>query len=297
MKFKNTVIAVGVGLFTTLLSACGGSTQVEQTPVISHAEGEEVVIATSVAVTEILDALGVKVAGVPTTSYELPESVKDAVEIGNPMSPDLEIIKSLNPTVVVSVDTLGSDYMALFEQNNIPSQFVSLQSLEGLKEAITTLGQRFEVEEKADELITQIEDKEASIQAEVAELEKPQILLLFGAPGATMIATSQSYVGNLVEIVGGENIIDESAAYTTLNKEYIATLNPDQILVMIHALPEATKAALEQEMATDTMWQSMSAVQEGRVVFLDHNYFGLSADLSVIEGLELLKEIIHTTGE
>ena len=297
MKFKNIVIAVGVGLFTMLLSASGSSPQEEQPPVISHAEGEEVVIATSVAVTEILDALGVKVAGVPTTSYELPESVKDAVEIGNPMSPDLEIIKSLNPTVVVSVDTLGSDYMALFEQNNIPSQFVSLQSLEGLKEAITTLGQRFEVEEKADELITQIEDKEASIQAEVAELEKPQILLLFGAPGATMIATSQSYVGNLVEIVGGENIIDESAAYTTLNKEYIATLNPDQILVMIHALPEATKAALEQEMATDTMWQSMSAVQEGRVVFLDHNYFGLSADLSVIEGLELLKEIIHTTGE
>ena len=297
MKFKNTVIAVGVGLFTTLLSACGGSTQDEQPPVISHAEGEEVVIATSVAVTEILDALGVKVAGVPTTSYELPESVKDAVEIGNPMSPDLEIIKSLNPTVVVSVDTLGSDYMALFEQNNIPSQFVSLQSLEGLKEAITTLGQRFEVEEKADELITQIEDKEASIQAEVAELEKPQILLLFGAPGATMIATSQSYVGNLVEIVGGENIIDESAAYTTLNKEYIATLNPDQILVLFHALPEATKAALEQVMATDTMWQSMSAGQEGRVVFLDHNYFGMSPDLSVIEGLDLLKEIIHNTGE
>ena len=297
MKFKNIVIAVGVGLFTMLLSACGSSTQEEQPPVISHAEGEEVVIATSVAVTEILDALGVKVVGVPTTSYELPESVKDAVEIGNPMSPDLEIIKSLNPTVVVSVDTLGSDYMALFEQNNIPSQFVSLQSLEGLKEAITTLGQRFEVEEKADELITQIEDKEASIQAEVAELEKPQILLLFGAPGATMIATSQSYVGNLVEIVGGENIIDESAAYTTLNKEYIATLNPDQILVMIHALPEATKAALEQEMATDTMWQSMSAVQEGRVVFLDHNYFGMSPDLSVIEGLDLLKEIIHNTGE
>ena len=294
MKFKNIAVVVGVGLFTTLLSACGAPSQEEQPPVISHEEGEEVVVATSVAVTEILDALGVKVAGIPTTSYDLPESVKDAVEIGNPMSPDLEIIKSLNPTVVVSVDTLGSDYMTLFEQNNIPSQFVSLQSLEGLKEAITTLGQRFEVEEKADELITQIEDKQASIQAEVAELEKPQILILFGAPGATMIATAQSYVGNLVEIVGGENVINESAAYTALNKEYIATLNPDQILVMIHALPEATKAALEQEMATDTMWQSMTAVKEGRVVFLDHNYFGMSADLSVIEGLELLKEIIHT---
>ena len=62
-----------------------------------------------------------KVSGVPKTSYELPESTKGAVEIGNPMSPDLEIIKSLNPTLVVSVDTLGSDYMNLFIENNIPS--------------------------------------------------------------------------------------------------------------------------------------------------------------------------------
>ncbi len=67
-------------------------------------------MATSVAVTEILDELGVKVSGVPTSSYDLPESTKDAVKVGNPMNPDLEIIKSLNPDVVVSVDTLGEDY-------------------------------------------------------------------------------------------------------------------------------------------------------------------------------------------
>ena len=85
---------------------------------------KKVVIATSVAVTEILDELGVKVSGVPTTSYALPETTKDAVEVGNPMSPDLEVIKSLNPTVVVSVDTLGSGYEKLFTDNNIPSEFV-----------------------------------------------------------------------------------------------------------------------------------------------------------------------------
>lgn len=67
-------------------------------------------MATSVAVTEILDELGVKVSGVPTSSYDLPEITKDAVKVGNPMNPDLEIIKSLNPDVVVSVDTLGEDY-------------------------------------------------------------------------------------------------------------------------------------------------------------------------------------------
>lgn len=297
MKLKKIVVAMGIGLFTMTLSACGTTEPKESSQVIPQESGEEKVVATSVAVTEILDALGVPVAGVPTSAYDLPESAQDAVKIGNPMSPDLEVIKSLNPTVVVSIDTLGSDYMALFEQNNIPTEFISLQSLDGLKEGILTLGARFNVEEKATDLITQIEAVETSIQEEVANLEKKQILLLFGAPGSTMIATEKSYIGNLVEKVGGENLIDSNAAYTTLNKEYVATLNPYLILVMVHALPEETKAALEQEMATDTMWQSIPAVQEGRVVFLDPNYFGMSADLKVTEALKLLKEIVHPIGE
>lgn len=100
--------------------------------------GEEIVVATSVAVTEILDELGVKVSGVPTSSYDLPESTKDAVKVGNPMNPDLEIIKSLNPDVVVSVDTLGEDYKKLFTDNNIPSEFIDLTTLEGLKTSIST---------------------------------------------------------------------------------------------------------------------------------------------------------------
>ena len=77
---------------------------------------KQVVVATSVAITEILDRLGVEVSGVPQTSYELPESAKGVTEVGSPMNPDMEIIKSLNPTVVVSVDTLGEDYKKTFTQ-------------------------------------------------------------------------------------------------------------------------------------------------------------------------------------
>ena len=253
--------------------------------------GEEVVVATSVAVTEILDALGVKVSGVPSTSYELPESTEGAVEIGNPMSPDLEIIKSLNPTVVVSVDTLGSDYMNLFIENNIPSEFVSLESLDGLKEAIISLGERFD---KDDE----IQAKELEVQEKAASLEDTDVLVLFAAPGSTMIATSKSYIGSLVELVGGKNIIeDNSTSFTTYNKEDLAMLNPDKILVMVHALPEETKAALEAEMATDSAWQNIDAVKEGNVVYLDSEYFGMSANLKVIEGLDMLSDIVHGIGE
>lgn len=296
MKYKRIISMISAGIMTLGLISC--SSEKSEDKNVAVGSWEEVVVATSVAVTEILDALGVKVSGVPSTSYELPESTKGAVEVGNPMSPDLEIIKSLNPTMVVSVDTLGSDYMNLFTENNIPSEFVSLESLDGLKEAITTLGEKFNKNDEAKALLEQIEAKELEVKEKAESLENPEVLVLFAAPGSTMIATSKSYVGSLVELVGGKNIIeDSSTAFTTYNKEDLAMLNPEKILVMVHALPEETKAALEAEMASDSAWQNINAVKEGNVIYLDSEYFGMSANLKVIEGLEILSDIVHGSGE
>ncbi|MEN8076170.1 heme ABC transporter substrate-binding protein IsdE [Clostridioides difficile] len=296
MKYKRIISMIAAGIMSLSIVSCSSGNNEDKNVVVGN--GEEVVVATSVAVTEILDALGVKVSGVPTTSYELPESTKGAVEIGNPMSPDLEIIKSLNPTIVVSVDTLGSDYMNLFTENNIPGEFVSLESLDGLKEAITTLGEKFDKNDEAKSLVNKIELKELEVKEKAKSMENPEILLLFAAPGSTMIATSKSYIGSLVEIVGGKNIVeDNSISFTTYNKEDLAMLNPEKILVMVHAMPEETKAALEKEMSTDSAWQNINAVKEGKVIYLESAYFGMSANLKVIEGLDLLSDIVHGNGE
>ena len=296
MKYKRIISMIAAGIMTLGLVSCSSESSEDKTVAIGN--GEEVVVATSVAVTEILDALGVKVSGVPSTVYELPESTKGAVEVGNPMSPDLEIIKSLNPTMVVSVDTLGSDYMNLFTENNIPSEFISLESLDGLKEAITNLGEKFDKNEEAKALLEEIESKELEVKEKAESLENPEVLVLFAAPGSTMIATSKSYIGSLVELVGGKNIIeDNSTSFTTYKKEDLAMLNPEKILVMVHALPEETKAALEKEMASDSAWQNINAVKEGNVIYLDSEYFGMSANLKVIEGLEILSDIVHGNGE
>ena len=296
MKYKRIISMIAAGVMALSIVSC--SSENSENKSVAVGNGEEVVVATSVAVTEILDALGVKVSGVPTTSYELPESTEGAVEIGNPMSPDLEIIKSLNPTMVVSVDTLGSDYMNLFTENNIPSEFVSLESLDGLKEAITTLGEKLHKNDEAKDLLEEIESKEVEVKEKAESLENPEVLVLFAAPGSTMIATSKSYIGSLVELVGGKNIIeDNSTSFTTYNKEDLAMLNPEKILVMVHALPEETKAALQAEMASDSAWQNINAVKEGNVIYLDSEYFGMSANLKVIEGLEILSDIVHGSGE
>lgn len=255
--------------------------------------GEEIVVATSVAVTEILDELGVKVSGVPTSSYDLPESTKDAVKVGNPMNPDLEIIKSLNPDVVVSVDTLGEDYKKLFTDNNIPSEFIDLTTLEGLKTSISTLGERFNKTEKANEILNELKVKEDEF-SNLSKEEKKDVLLVFAAPGSMMIATPSSYIGNLVDKVGANNIVkDNKKPFVSYSNEEIVKLNPDMVLVMTHGMPEQAKKMAEEKFASDPAWSRIKAVKEGKVYYLENGYFGMSANLKVTESLDKLGEIIY----
>ena len=290
MNIKKKVIALLSVIMLTFMVGCSSSESNESN--VTNSNGEEVVVATSVAVTEILDKLGVEVSGVPTTSSELPESTKDATEVGSPMNPDLEIIKSLNPTCVVSVDTLGSDFEKQFTENNIPSMFVNLSTVDGLKETIANLGEKFDKSEKAAEIIAELENKENELNLSKKE-NKEDVLILFGAPGSVMVSTDNSYVGNLVKIAGGNNIFEsESSSFIQVNMEEIIKRNPDKILIMTHAVPEEAKKTVEEEFAKAT-WQQLDAIKNNKVYYLENGYFGMSANLKVIEALDKLGAILN----
>src|SRR5690625_3428154 len=56
------------------------------------------IISTTIALTEIMDALELELVGVPTSYKELPERYQGLPEVGMAAQPDMEIIKSLQPT-------------------------------------------------------------------------------------------------------------------------------------------------------------------------------------------------------
>lgn len=300
MKLKKLGLLTVVGVLGLSLVSCGSKTdgntgaskENKETSVVE--EQTEVVVGTSVAVVQILDKLGVKVAGVPTSSYDLPESTKDATKVGNPMSPDMEIIKSLSPDVVISTDTLGDDYEELFKSNNIPSLFVNLDSVDGLRETIKTLAEKFNKIENGETILAELNEKEKSLKEVASEKGEKNVMVAFAAPGGvSMLATGESYVGNLVEMVGAKNIIsDTTGPFVTYNKETLSQMNPDMVLVMTHALPEQTQKEFAEMIKTDTAWKNIGAIKEGKVVYLDSSKFGMSANLNVIEALDELSKII-----
>lgn len=299
MKFKNYLISICTSVIMLSVVGCSSASvddnNSEGNTTNKESYGEDsVVVATSVAVVQILDELGVKISGVPTTSYELPESAKGAVEVGTPMNPDLEIIKSLSPDVVVSVDTLGQDFIDNFNQNNIPSEFVNLTSYNDLKETITGLGEKFNKQDKASEIINQLETKERELESKFNNTEKPNVLVIFGAPGTMMLGTEKCYVGNLVNLAGGKNVLEHStSSFVQINKEELINLNPDKIVVMTHADPEATKAQVKNTLETDAAWKNLNAVKNGEVHYLENDYFGMSANLKVIEALDMMHDLLY----
>lgn len=255
---------------------------------------EERVIAGTVALTEILNGLKVNIVGVPTSDYELPKEVEKATRIGNPMNPDLEVIKSLNPTKIISVDTLAEDLKVKFKDSNIDAQFVNLNHLGSLKDTIKELGETFGKAEEANALIKDMDEREAAVMKSIEGKSAPKVMIMFGAPGTFMIATESSFVGDLVKKLGGRNVIqDAKASFIPVNMEFLAKEQPDIILTMTHVNPQASKAMLEKEFAENKGWQNFKAVKDGKVHSLDNNYFGMTATLGSIDALEKLAVILY----
>ncbi len=255
---------------------------------------ENRVVATSVAIVEILDALGVNMVGIPTSSYELPESVKDATKVGNPMSPDMEIIKSLDPTIVFSVVTLQATLKDNFDAINIESEFVNLNSYEGLLESIKLIGEKTNVKDKADQLVKEIEDRVNKVSENKSDEDASTVMIIFGVSGSFQVVTEKAYVGDLVKRAGAINIIEDAqSGFIPVDIEYLASKNPDYILLMTHANPEESKAAFEKEFSENPVWDNFDAVKNDKVIALDSKYFGMSANLFAPDAMEKLEEIFY----
>lgn len=86
-----------------------------------------------------------------------------------------------------------------------------------------------------------------------------------GLPGSYIIATPNSYVGNLVELAGGENVYaDSTEEFLTVNTEDMKTKEPDVILRAAHALPDQVIEMFDEDFKTNDIWQHFDAVKAGR---------------------------------
>ncbi len=277
-----------------LMSIAGCSSPKKETAKQVKSESKERVVATTVAVTEIMDALEVDLIGVPTSSKTLPKRYKGLPEVGNPMSPDMEKVKSLKPSEVLSVTTLEYELKPVFDGVGMKANFLDLTSLKNMQSSINDLGKKYGREKQAEAVVTKLDKKVASIQKEVKGKKEPTVLILLGVPGSYLVATEHSYIGDLVKQLGGKNIVQgEQVEYLASNTEYLKKADPDIILRAAHGMPDEVVKMFDKEFKTNDIWKHFAAVKNNRVYDLEERLFGTTGNLAAIEALDELKKMMY----
>lgn len=266
---------------------------------VSSMDEEPRIIATSPATADICERLNLDLVGVcSSTISTLPEKYQELPAVGTAMSPDMEIVSSLNPDWILSPASLQSDLQPKYEAIDTEWAFLNLRSVPGMYRSIQELGEIFGREEEAQEQVDEFTEFYNEYKELNAGKEKPKVLILMGLPGSYIIATENSYVGSLVALAGGENVYtDTNQEFLTVNTEDMKTKEPDVIVRAAHALPDQVVEMFKDDFETNDIWKHFDAVKNDRVYDLTYELFGMSATFRYPEALEELQPILYPESE
>ena len=259
---------------------------------------EEVkVVSATVSATNVLAKLDAEVVGVPTTTQTLPAQYADLPEVGQAMSPDLEIVASLEPDLFIMDSNFQASVEESLSQYGLNTFFFETGGYSDFVNSIKQLGVEINREDEAKKLVSEIEASVTKALEKKGD-QSPTVAVIFGAGENFMLATDTSYLGDLVKTLGATNITskldgDMSSGYVQFSLEQILAENPDYVLRFAHGNIEQTKKMFDEAFDANDAYQELDAVKSGKVYDLDPSVFNVSANLEITTAIETLGEIFY----
>ena len=245
--------------FPVTIEAANGSITIESAPAK--------VVSISPTATEMLFAIGASDQVVAADSYsdypaDAPTTDLSAYE------PNVEAIASYDPDLVVYSDDLG-DLQKSLDKLHIPAvQQPAAATIDDVYAQIEQLGQ---ATGHAAEAQAQVDDLQAEVAAVAASVgdEGSGMSYYYELDDTHYSVTSDTFIGNLLGLLGMKNIADEakgaSSGYPQLSAEYIVAADPDLILLADTKCCDQDAASVAKRPG----WADLQAVQHGGVVELD----------------------------
>jgi iron complex transport system substrate-binding protein len=296
----------GLLLLTAILAGCS-STAADQggALVVRDAADREIalhgaperVVALGNGEVDIVYALGGEVVGRPEHNGGLQDAVENVPIVGSVHTVDLEKIAVLRPDIVLGNEPINRGDIPQLEGIGAKVVLTEANSIEDIREQIELIGMLLQREERAAELIAELDKELAGRSGK--EASGRTALMVYGAPGTFLAALPNSLAGDLLETAGGVNVASQFPRmqnypqYAQLNTERVVEAQPDVILIMTHGNPEEVQEAFVREMEGNPAWNSLAAVREGRIHTLPAELFGTNPGTRVMEALRLLEELLE----
>ncbi|MFL1995360.1 ABC transporter substrate-binding protein [Lysinibacillus irui] len=257
----------------------------------------ENIVTTSVPLTEMLYLLGITPVGVPTSTNPIPTDFDSITKIGSPMSPDLEVISSLQSDLIIGASSLQSSLDQALQGMNLPTAYLPTDSYEDLKLSFKVLGTYFAKEEKMNDVLQRIVAKEKELEAQAQGKELPSVMLVIGTSDSFMVMNDKSYLGSLVERLGADNIaksvLKADSTYSPMNLEDIVVADPDIVFVLASGDHGANEDKFKQEIKKNSAWQQLSAYKNNKIYMLDYSTFGVTSITNVETALTTIADYFY----
>jgi len=246
------------------------------------------IVSLAPSVTETLFALGAGPDVVGVSQYcDYPPQVRDLPRVGSFLTPNLEAIIALRPTLVVGLE-LSSDVRQIRALNSMgyPVLLVSDDSLQEIENSIEKVGARISRENEARRLVAQIQDQIAAVQNRLANVKPLRALMLVGHQPIVAVG-SGTYLDELMRIARADNIAAAAGEqWPHLSMEFIIAMRPEVIL----------DGAMGSDAASSSdFWGKHPTIPAVR----DHRVFGYAEDPMLHSGprvgqsLEIMARKIH----
>lgn len=225
------------------------------------------IVSLSPAATDLLVAMNASGRVVGVSNYEPASSSLNALpRVGDYLRTDWEKIDAAKPGFMIvqgREDRLPAGLRDQAKRRGIDVVALTIDRLSDISAAARTLQDKLHVA-GADAFRNQFEMDLAALQRDATSTrgERPPVrtLLVVGDEGTNFVGT-QNFLDDLLTLAGGQNVVAGSG-YVSLDREKIAELNPDVILLL---LPAADEAAVARAKAVWQQTPNVAAVKNSRV--------------------------------
>ena len=243
--------------------------------------------------TEIVCALDACDRLVGVTDFDdYPADVVEIDKVVTMAQVDVEAVVATEPDLVLAAGneltpTAIIDQIADF---GVPVLVLYPESLDEVSANIELVGMAVGRDGEAAALVGEIASRVEAVEQAVADLERPRTFYEVSVfEGTIYTAGERSFLASLIETAGGEPVTGDALS-TSIELEELVAVDPELIL-----LGDATydPTITPETVAQRQGWETMTAVDDGRVVVVSEDVVITRPGPRIVDGLEALARAIH----
>ena len=276
-----TVFAETDAFPVTVMDDFGNEVTLEKAP--------ESIVSLAPVDTEILFALGAGDSVTGRTDYcNYPEEAADVDSIGTYMEPNMELILSKSPDLVVASGFIDDNIRQQLEENGTAIFITNASDLESTEKNIETLGKLNGHDAEAEEVVKNMEDEWTDLSAELENVKEEKSAFI--DIGSLYSAGPSSLLDNSMQMIKVENVAaDADSAWPQLSAEAVVEANPDVYISLYSTLEDVQQTAGLSDLACLN--------EDGGFIYIDDS--SVEGDMiqrpgpRYVEGLKVLAELVY----